>query len=564
MHWGVMRLKARLSESQIIRVEMALGVRAATGILSQLALFSAFRWLLPFPGPVPSLVDKAGCGFVIVAIVRWSLFALQRKRGSDPVFRRYWLPIFRMASLLMAACWSAISITMLYRFGLSIPYFLSGLIILGTASVAVQAFGLDLIFIELFVAILVLPTVIALYLTSEQPGHFAIAISFTIAWIYLAFLATSTFKLLCEALEAREVIQVQRDQLTAVLDSIPGYVLWTDAEGRYLGMNYKLLDAYRLRLDDVIGKSAGSILENDPLTVELNAFLASFESERLMEAALRLPEGLRRGLVAMRKYQGTTGKQAVVIVMDIEERKRVQEELENARAQAQESARLAALGIMAGGIAHEINNPLQVIRGLATLLRIPGTDVPMAAKKIDQTIDRIGKIISGLRSYSRKDSEYPAEPVEIEPLITEIVEMARVSQTHLRVPIRVSPISKHLVVDGRRTEIGQILINLINNSVDAIKEQSEPWIQILVKDEGNDVSISVEDSGLGIPDSVAANVMLPFFTTKEIGKGTGLGLSISKAIAERHHGSLRLDREAAHTTFILTLPKHQYRKVAHA
>lgn len=103
-------------------------------------------------------------------------------------------------------------------------------------------------------------------------------------------------------------------------------------------------------------------------------------------------------------------------------------------------------------------------------------------------------------------------------------------------------------------QISQIILNLLNNSFDAVSVLEEKWVRLVVKENKNDVEIQVTDSGKGIPYEYQSKLTQPFFTTKASGKGTGLGLSISQVIAEAHHGELYLDKESKNTRFIVKLP----------
>jgi signal transduction histidine kinase len=545
--------RTALSENQRTRVETALGLRAAVAGFGHTAVYIAFRQFTPFPRGIPDPVNWGGGLILFILLARWGLVYLQKTRYPDPTWRRRWRVLFRTVSITLALSWSLVTVSTLLTYGVTFTFFVPALIILGTASIAVQAFGLDLLFTQIFLFLILGPTILTSFFIRE-PSHVALGMILSAALGYLVFLANSSFRLLYEALENRELIQAQRDQLTAVLDAIPGYVFWTDSEGNYLGMNRKLTEIVPI----------AAPLRDAPLTQEITAFLRSPGSECLVETTFQFEGGLRNGLVAMKKYQSASGMQAVFIVLDIEDRKKAQEELEKTRARAFESARLAALGVMAGGIAHEINNPLQVIRALSELLKRQSVDIPQAAAKIEATTDRVARIIAGLRSFARVGQNYPIETVEIASLVAEVVNLARVSQVRYRVPIEVDPIPSNLAIEGRRTELGQVLINLINNALDATANTPNPWIKIQARDAGAHVEILIEDSGDGIPESLSEKIMLPFFTTKEIGKGTGLGLSISKSIAEGHQGSLRLDRESKHTLFVLTLPKQQKAQPLHA
>jgi signal transduction histidine kinase len=110
-------------------------------------------------------------------------------------------------------------------------------------------------------------------------------------------------------------------------------------------------------------------------------------------------------------------------------------------------------------------------------------------------------------------------------------------------------------VDCSATQITQVLINLVNNAHDAIKNLKEKWIEIAVNDSDHYVEISITDSGPGIPAGIKEKIMQPFFTTKAVGQGTGLGLSLSKSIIDSHKGFLLIDDNCPHTKFTILLPK---------
>lgn len=109
--------------------------------------------------------------------------------------------------------------------------------------------------------------------------------------------------------------------------------------------------------------------------------------------------------------------------------------------------------------------------------------------------------------------------------------------------------------NGRQAQIEQVLLNLLNNSFDAIQSTPDRWIHITARLENHRVLILVTDSGTGIPNDVQQKMLQPFFTTKEVGKGTGLGLSISKGIIEDHQGQLYYDPKNKNTCFVIDLPE---------
>lgn len=228
------------------------------------------------------------------------------------------------------------------------------------------------------------------------------------------------------------------------------------------------------------------------------------------------------------------------------------------------SSKFATLGEMAGSIAHEINNPLAIIKGTATQISscLKKTPIDTAlvsekASKIEKTVDRIAKIVYGLRTYSRDGSSDPFMPVPIFELIKDTVSLCEEKFKLASTQLEVKPIDAYLVCEGRAIELSQVLLNLLNNACDAVGELNEKWVRISALDGGNSVIIRVEDSGSGILKEHIEKLFQPFYTTKEIGKGTGLGLSISLGIIKSHNGTIKVDSAAANTCFVVELPKKQ-------
>lgn len=221
------------------------------------------------------------------------------------------------------------------------------------------------------------------------------------------------------------------------------------------------------------------------------------------------------------------------------------------RVQAIEQSKFSALGIMSSGIAHEINNPLAIIKGRAFMLRkhLANDEKKEIEKDVEvilKTSDRIGKIIQGLRIFSRNADSDPFNTLGSDELIQTALDLC--SERFQLSNINVQVLDKgHFKLQGKEAQLIQVLVNLLNNSFDAIQDLKEKWIRIEVDAD----TIRVIDSGQGIPKDIAEKLMLPFYTTKGIGKGTGLGLSISKGIIEKHDGELFLDSSHANTCFVM-------------
>jgi signal transduction histidine kinase len=230
-----------------------------------------------------------------------------------------------------------------------------------------------------------------------------------------------------------------------------------------------------------------------------------------------------------------------------------------------EASHLSSLGEMAGGIAHEINNPLAIIRGnTEVLVRIARDDAQIRVRldKIIQTVERIEKIIHSMRSLSRQDYKGDFQLESLSLIIEEVMVFFSEKMRSLGYQLDVQ-LDPSIEANCQRVQVGQVIINLMNNAIDALQEANleESWIQLRLKLNEQFAEIMVINSGPKIKEELARNLMRPFYTTKPVGKGTGLGLSISKHFAEQHGGELNLDLSGHHTTFILRLPA-QRRSVA--
>jgi C4-dicarboxylate-specific signal transduction histidine kinase len=241
--------------------------------------------------------------------------------------------------------------------------------------------------------------------------------------------------------------------------------------------------------------------------------------------------------------------------------KRLEEQLQQERALREK--RVEALSHMAGGLAHEISNPLAIIHGTASDLQsianerpaIPSSDALKAADTIVRTSDRAIRILRGLRGFARQAANDPMETASVSEIVQQAIEMqeARFRRHGIELDAKVPPDLPLILC--RETQVGQIVTNLLNNAYDAIVEQNcaERWVLLEVRAGDRSVEIDVTDSGMGVDEQAREHLMDPFFTTKTRGVGMGIGLSLSRAIAHEHGGTLELCRNTANTRFRLTL-----------
>ncbi len=232
---------------------------------------------------------------------------------------------------------------------------------------------------------------------------------------------------------------------------------------------------------------------------------------------------------------------------------------------ALQAAKMSALGEMVGGIAHEINTPLAAIKmflneAISELERGEQSDKDALADyihKSDATIDRIAKIIKGLKTFARAGELDPFTDFSVQECIEDAVILCEDRFKSDSVDLRWEIPASTIMIECRPIEITQVLLNLMNNALDAVSKLPEKWVTVQVDDTPDFVQFRVTDSGAGIPPEHLEKIFQPFFTTKEIGKGTGIGLSISVGIIKSHNGRLFIDPGHLNTSFVIEIPKKQ-------
>jgi signal transduction histidine kinase len=234
------------------------------------------------------------------------------------------------------------------------------------------------------------------------------------------------------------------------------------------------------------------------------------------------------------------------------------------RDQLMQASKLAAVGQLAAGVSHEINNPLAVILGFAQGLerRVPASDPNrLPVTSIVREALRCKALVQELLTFSRT-AKTTVEHVDVNALITSSVVLLEARARTQGVQVVTELCADLVSVNANKIQLQQVLVNLGTNAFDAMAAGGALTLRTR-KEDGENVVLEVVDTGIGIPEAVRARIFEPFFSTKEVGKGTGLGLSLVHEIVQQHKGTIEVSSEEGKGTMMrIRLPARQLKKAA--
>ncbi|MBF0363541.1 MAG: ATP-binding protein [Oligoflexia bacterium] len=250
-----------------------------------------------------------------------------------------------------------------------------------------------------------------------------------------------------------------------------------------------------------------------------------------------------------------------LIINDITEEKRILKEKQEMQAQLFYTSKLTSIGILAAGLAHEINNPLTIIMGNIELMEDDcnsSLDVNKLEQinKIKNASIRITSIVNSLRNFARPDTNH-LEKIDMHKCINETLDLVKEIYKKENIKLEVCFHAQNYFVQANIGKIQQVIINMLHNAKDAMAKNKEGHIKIVTSNNREeDLLIEIKDNGIGIPKENVCKIFDPFFTTKDLGKGTGLGLSICHAIINSIGGTISVESEDVFcTSFKITIPR---------
>ena len=270
----------------------------------------------------------------------------------------------------------------------------------------------------------------------------------------------------------------------------------------------------------------------------------------------------------VREVERAAESQKVSNSLDMLEKNEAKEQLKLAAQYKENTEKMALLGEMSGNMAHEINNPLLVLNGYVGKLKKymleespDRAKMEKAVERVDSMAKRIQFIIKGILKFSRSNTnemDFTSEKIKV--ILDDTIVLCDHKLKRACIKLNVEDFDEDLEIECAQIQVSQVILNLLGNSHDAIKDMKDPWINIKVEDLGDNIKIQLTDCGKGIPMHVQQKLFDRGFTTKGIGVGTGLGLALSRDLIEAHNGSLAIDNNSENTRFVIILPK-KYQKL---
>ena len=373
-----------------------------------------------------------------------------------------------------------------------------------------------------------------------------------------------------ESTRALTNLEKSEQRFRQLIENSPdGIVVETD--GQFAYVNQKALELYRAQdVQELLGVSFVDSFKLDGRK-QIQALLADLDAGKksriLCEKTIQRLDGMQVDVeLSAVPFRFNDRNGSLIYLRDMTERKELEKAKEDMELQLRQKQKLESIGTLAGGVAHEINNPINGIINYAELIE-DGNISPEQVKIFSQGIihegKRIAEIVKNLLSFARQEKQTHS-PARIEDIIDQSVSLMRVMLRHDQITLELDIPQDLPSIKCRSQQIQQVIMNLITNARDALNAKYHGYhadkiirirCMMFYKDDRRWFRITVRDNGTGIPAEIMERIFDPFFTTKPRDEGTGLGLSISHGIVKDHHGELYFETEPGeYTEAILILP----------
>jgi two-component system NtrC family sensor kinase len=349
-----------------------------------------------------------------------------------------------------------------------------------------------------------------------------------------------------------------------VIQSSASAIVAADRTGKILFMNPAAEDLFGYAMEEVLGTKS---VEQVYPTGKAKEIMRKMRDEKIGGKGKLPPtkitiinssgEEIPVEITAAIIYEGDREVASMGIYNDLRDRLAVERKLEEAQAQVAHSEKMASLGQLAAGVAHEINNPLTGILLYANMVleRLKKED-PLREDLeyvVEDTI-RCRNIVKNLLAYSRQTNP-SKEILQMNTLVEQSLSLIRDQELFMNIKVTKEMSDDMMLIHVDKNQLSQAVINLVINAVDAMERKGNLTFRTYRYKAARKVFLEISDTGLGIPEENLSKIFDPFFTTKERGKGTGLGLSTAYGLVKENGGDISVkDTSAQGTTFLLELP----------
>jgi PAS domain S-box-containing protein len=363
--------------------------------------------------------------------------------------------------------------------------------------------------------------------------------------------------LILQDITARRYVEDILRERAEIIDAMNDGVLIFDLDGKVISANCAFCNLFELKSQEVIGRSFMELpgmerQKSQDIEKLLSLFAEVWEKDMIHPVELTIiGKGNRRIPVSVSSGKILDSKgnpiRLITVIRDITERKLAEEELIR-------SEKLAGIGTLASGIAHEINNPLAAILGYAEIIQYQENPELMKefAKQIVYSAERAADIILWLSKYSREAKETLISDVDLNQVINKSIDIITRTRSTSNIDVKAN-LKTIPAIKGNPIELRQIFLNLLYNAMDSL--QNEGNIDIITRADNGFVEVNVIDSGIGIPKENINRIFEPFYSTKEKGRYAGLGLYIVSMLVKKHKGEISVESEqGVGTTLTLKFP----------
>lgn len=502
-------------------------------------------------------------GVLLVSVMRIAIWGRFQKIQISNTNVRRWAHFLTIGSGAAGSMWGLAGIVLFVHDNPHLYMFLL-FVIGGMATGALAVSGSHMPAFHAFF-LTSLPPIGLHFLLSDSEIHGAIAALVAVYALAIFFISLNIKKSFVEIVSLRRHIH-------AIMENVLDGIITIDTSGRIQSTNQAFANMVGFSETECTGKT----FFTDFIPAEYNADAAAeqtvanapWQSGRAIyphELVAKRKDGstfLADIAISNMTYAGEAMR--IAIVRDITEQKAM-------HIQLLQASKLATLGQMAAGIAHELNQPLNVIRMAAdnALLRIHSgqPDAKHTEEKLErvsQQAEEMGRIINHLRVFSRLDDERP-ETFDLKPIVSKSTQLIEDQLNIDNIQSDVQFAKGSFLVKGHPNQLEHVLLNLLSNARDAIIERREILpgaaerdkidVRVAIDDPDSTVTIRVSDTGAGIAEKDLAKIFDPFFTTKPPGQGTGLGLSITQGIVETMRGHISATNTSTGACFEVKLPR---------